>query len=331
MPLFPYLPLSGGRLYGTLSFNELVGINIGEIAGNRPDNIYLVTLMEIGANLRINADSIRTLVGNLALGAGGGTSWQVQSAGGHLTPDLNGLRDIGLTGIRTREIFASDGVRIGTGGGSDQLNLQRSGNDGLINSNVATGVLVFRNEAVAAEVQDRIRAYSLASPAATTTRIFSVEHGAGNTEVVGITTAEAIVTGDLVATGGFRRDIGPWVQENVAAAQAAVEIARCAPNNPLSSRWVSRRAGSVTGLSVWFTAALTAGGAAAFSASVRLNGVVVAGSNLNIANPNQKGNRVFAKDLIAFAAGDDLTIEITTSATFAPVTTDVYVDLEVEE
>lgn len=138
------------------------------------------------------------------------------------------------------------------------------------------------------------------------------------------------LSGDVVADGGVRSEVGAWVQENVAAGQAAVEIARYQTNNITSARWVAKRAGSITGLSAWFTAALTAGGATAFTAKVRKNGTVIAAAKLDVASPNQSNQTTFARDTHTFVAGDSLSIEVTTDAAFAPTTTDVYVDLEVE-
>ena len=134
--------------------------------------------------------------------------------------------------------------------------------------------------------------------------------------------------GDVTAVGGFRQNIGGWVQENVAASQAAVPLARFATNNPIS-RWTAPRAGSITAVSVWFSAALTAGGADAFKVDVWKNGVAT-GWTLSVGSGSQSGQATAAKDTITFAAGDTLDVRITTTATFAPTTTDVVVDVEVE-
>lgn len=139
---------------------------------------------------------------------------------------------------------------------------------------------------------------------------------------------KATVTGDLAAAGGFRRNIGPFVRDNVAASLTASRAAVGATAAPQVDIAVPR-AGSVMGISLSSTVA-PAGSTA--SVQVYLNGALLnAGCALNVTVGAALGRAIaFAKDLYPVAAGDRLGIAITTDGSWTATTADVAVDIEVE-
>jgi len=138
------------------------------------------------------------------------------------------------------------------------------------------------------------------------------------------------VTGDVSAAGGFRQNIGPWVQENVAANQAAVAIGRGASAG-VGKTWVAPRAGSLMGLSGFLTTAGAAG--SDMIVSVYKNGALLNALTIltfDFGTTSVKETATFAKDAHTFAAGDEITVRVTTDGAWTAVTADLTVDLEVE-
>lgn len=141
------------------------------------------------------------------------------------------------------------------------------------------------------------------------------------------TNAAFEVNGDIKASGGFRQTIDGWIQDNVAAGQSAVELTR-------DARWVAPRAGSITAISVISTEARTADtctvevykntGLSGAAGSATGLTAVLDGTNTSKKQTTQ------AKDTDTFAAGDELYVVVTTGGSWAPVTADIRVSIEVE-
>lgn len=141
----------------------------------------------------------------------------------------------------------------------------------------------------------------------------------------------ASLGGDLSAVGGFRHVIGTWTRDNVAASLTDSVFNLFTTANTVS-RVNMPRAGSVMAITAWFNAAITAGGATAFVATVWKDGSAIAGCALTIdstGNPT-KASVTFAKDTHTFSANEALEIRVTTSGTYAPATLECDVNVEVE-
>lgn len=144
------------------------------------------------------------------------------------------------------------------------------------------------------------------------------------------TFASAIVgslsTADSNFAGGYRQTVDGWFQDNVAASQAAVAMARSSAPT-FGDKLIVPRAGSVTGVYVKSNAARTAG---TLTVTVYKNGVAVAlTAVLDGTNTTFKFTSS-AKDSLTFAAGDELDLRVTTDAGWLPVTADIRAGLEIE-
>lgn len=134
---------------------------------------------------------------------------------------------------------------------------------------------------------------------------------------------------DVQATGGFRQTIDGFNQDNVAASQTNVELARAV------GRFRAVRAGSVTGVSVTSTEARTAGtctvtvfrntGLAGAAGSTIGLTAVLDGTNTSRAATTQ------AKDTDTLAMGDELYLTVTTDGGWLPVTADIRCVIEIED
>lgn len=138
----------------------------------------------------------------------------------------------------------------------------------------------------------------------------------------------ADIAGDLSAPGGFRKDIGPWVQTNVGASQTDARLGIGA-SGTVHLDLVMPRAGSVMGIMASLTVApagsnpivkVFKNGSALDAACIL---TVAAGSDLDQV-------ALFAKDLYAFAAGDRIGLAITTDGSWSATSSDITVTLEVE-
>jgi len=153
--------------------------------------------------------------------------------------------------------------------------------------------------------------------------------GAGATSVAtgtgGVTT-----TGDLDAAGGFRKTYGPFLQDNVAASQAAVRLALGATGNPQVDL-VASRAGSLVAITASFTVA-PAG--SALIVSVFKNGSLLhATAILTVAPGAPLGYvQLFAKDNVnlLFVAGDRVGVAVTTDGSWTATTSDIAIGVELE-
>jgi hypothetical protein len=140
--------------------------------------------------------------------------------------------------------------------------------------------------------------------------------------------ANATFSGDLDAAGGFRKNFGPFVRDNVAAGltdSVCAVGATAAPQVDL----VCHRAGSLVGISASFTVA-PAG--ANLTVKVFKNGALLnAAAILTVVPGAPLGYAVtFAKDLYTLAAGDRVGIAITTPGGWTATTSDIAVLAEVE-
>ena len=140
----------------------------------------------------------------------------------------------------------------------------------------------------------------------------------------------ATITGDIDAAGGFPLPFGPFVQDNVAANQAAVVVKLGATAAPQVDA-VAWRAGSLRGIVASFTVA-PAG--TDLVVSILKNGVLLhATAILTVAAGAALGRTVtFAKDNadLLFAAGDRIGVTVTTGAGWTATTSDMAVYAIVE-
>jgi hypothetical protein len=116
-----------------------------------------------------------------------------------------------------------------------------------------------------------------------------------------------------------------WAQNEVAASQAAVELSAQVSTN--FDTIAMMRTGSLVGLCYRFSEEITAGTA---SITATINGVATALSAA-VATGNQVGVATALEDEIPYEAGDLVGVIITTSGTFAPVTTDLEVWMQAQE
>jgi len=133
--------------------------------------------------------------------------------------------------------------------------------------------------------------------------------------------------GHVLAAGGYRQTIDGWYQDNVAASQSNVALTR-------SVRFVAPRAGSITAVCVAASEARTAG---TLTITVYKNTGLVsaAGSTIGLTavldgtNTSRKATTQ-AINTDTFVAGDEIYAVITTDGSWAPITSDVRVSIEVE-
>jgi len=120
-----------------------------------------------------------------------------------------------------------------------------------------------------------------------------------------------------------------WAQQNVAASQAGVELAALVSVN--FDRIKMPRAGSIVGLSTKLTEAITDATADSLIVKVTINGVAgtLAVSHSSGTNPTG-GQATQLGGIDVFNAGDELGLQLTTLASFAPTTTDLEGWIEVE-
>lgn len=147
----------------------------------------------------------------------------------------------------------------------------------------------------------------------------------GDAEVQELTAA-----GDIEAAGGFRKNFGPFVRDNVAA---SLTNAACfvGVSGAGQTELVATRAGSLVGISASLSVA-PAG--ASLTVSVFKNGALMhATAILTIPAGAPLGYYVvFAKDTanLTVAAGDRLTAVVTTPAGWTAITSDIAILLEIE-
>lgn len=129
--------------------------------------------------------------------------------------------------------------------------------------------------------------------------------------------------------------MGPWRQANVAASQTTTLATVGGVDSDAPTQMIMPRAGTLKGVLCDLKGTITAGGAAnAMTISVMLNGTAVAALNVLFgsgsgASPNSQVDLVDdANDstrVVAVAKGDKITIQVASSGTLAPTTTDLTV------
>lgn len=142
------------------------------------------------------------------------------------------------------------------------------------------------------------------------------------------------LAGDITAAGGFRQVVSGWTQSDVPANQAATEAVRA------SGRYVATRAGSITGVVATLAAgeARTSGSLTVTvwtatidpATGVRTEAATALSAVIDATNPAQKITTA-SKDTIAFTAGVEIFVKVTTDAGWGPVTADVAVSVELED
>lgn len=128
--------------------------------------------------------------------------------------------------------------------------------------------------------------------------------------------------------------VGPFTQENIVINQTDIALSM---GGIVGGRWIAPRAGSVTGVAMKLTGGRTAGNLTmkVFKSTTSLSGS--AGSELSSAlradifsTNTDQFVATFTPSLYTFAAGDELWLNITTSAGWAPTTSDIRAWLEVQ-
>jgi len=139
----------------------------------------------------------------------------------------------------------------------------------------------------------------------------------------------AIAEADVFAVGGHRQVVGPFCQDNVAAAQAAVALSIGTPAKTQIGHTMTRP-GSLVGASVLSNVA-AAGAIATFT--VTKNGVATALTvTLDAAvSGGLKNFAVAAKDVVTFVAGDVIGVTVTTPGGWSATTADINVEVQFED
>jgi hypothetical protein len=126
--------------------------------------------------------------------------------------------------------------------------------------------------------------------------------------------------------------LGPWRQVNVAASQTTTKATLCGVDADAPTRMIMTRAGTLKGLLVDLVGTITAGGTtAAMTITVLKNGTATAlaatlGSTAGAGPSNQTDLVDDASDstaVIAFAKGDKIEVQVASTGTLAPTTTDL--------
>jgi hypothetical protein len=120
-----------------------------------------------------------------------------------------------------------------------------------------------------------------------------------------------------------------WVQNNVAAGQAAVDLSALLSTSFDDLKMI--RAGSIVGLGTRFSQAITDATANSCIVRVAVNGVAGTLNIVHTSGSNPSGGEATqAAGIDTFVAGDRIGVEITTLGSFTPVTTDVEALLELQ-
>lgn len=142
-------------------------------------------------------------------------------------------------------------------------------------------------------------------------------------------TSDVYSASDCDFAGGYRQVFDVWFQNDVAASQTDVALARVgdAVWAAMDGKLIMPRGGSVTGVCVKSNEACTAG---TLTIEVTKNGTGIGlTAVLDGSNPTFKATTQ-AKDVDTFDAGDQIGVTITTDGSWAPTTADIRVAIEVE-
>lgn len=122
------------------------------------------------------------------------------------------------------------------------------------------------------------------------------------------------------------RTVVSFTQSNVPANQNNVNLQRAGTDSSVI-KFVAPSAGSVVGLSVYSSSAVTAGTAVI---SVLGGSGTAISTTLSASNPTKAYARLF-KAQRTVAAGDEIGVRITTDASWLPITSDIVVDVIIEQ
>jgi hypothetical protein len=130
------------------------------------------------------------------------------------------------------------------------------------------------------------------------------------------------------APGGFRQTLDGWTQDNVAASQTSVVLARwTSVGTGFATQWLAVRDGSVTGIGVKSNGARTAG---TLTVTATINGSATGLTAVLDGTNTTKKSTTQSRGIDNFVAGDVLDIRITTTGAWLPTTADITASLEVE-
>jgi hypothetical protein len=120
-----------------------------------------------------------------------------------------------------------------------------------------------------------------------------------------------------------------WVQNNVAASQAAVNLSALVSTSFDTLKMI--RAGSIVGLSTRLTEAITDATADSLIVKVAINDAAGTLAISHNSGGNASGGEATqAAGIDTFVAGDEIGVELTTLGSFAPTSTDLEAILELE-
>lgn len=120
-----------------------------------------------------------------------------------------------------------------------------------------------------------------------------------------------------------------WVQNNVAASQAAVNLSALVSTSFDTLKMI--RAGSIVGLSTRLTEAITDATADSLIVKVAINDVAGTLAISHNSGGNASGGEATqAAGIDTFVAGDEIGVELTTLGSFAPTSTDLEAVLELQ-
>ncbi len=137
------------------------------------------------------------------------------------------------------------------------------------------------------------------------------------------------VDGSAFAADGHRQIVGPFVQDNVAANQAAVALSIGTPAKTQIGHTMTR-AGSLVGVSVLSNVA-AAGDIATLIVTKNTVATALTVTLDAAVNGGLKNFAVAAKDAVTFVAGDVIGVTITTPAGWSAVTADINVEVQFED
>ncbi|MFN3652598.1 MAG: hypothetical protein ACK47B_23725 [Armatimonadota bacterium] len=166
-----------------------------------------------------------------------------------------------------------------------------------------------------------------ATAAAARTALGAAASGA-NGDITSLTnlTGGAAGSGDLNMGGGYRMLLEGWYADNPLGSSVD-DMNRFGAGAAFPKKALMPRAGSVTAVAVKSNEARTAG---TLTVTVYKNGAATAlTAVLDGTNTTWKVTTA-AKDVLAFAAGDELSVRVDCSPDWAPTTADIRVVLEVE-
>jgi hypothetical protein len=129
--------------------------------------------------------------------------------------------------------------------------------------------------------------------------------------------------GDLRVSGGHRYIIGPYMTENIAA--NATTVLTQSLGGTLPTAWPAMHGGSLTGMAA--AVSVTPAGEA-LVIELAINGTK--SFERTLATGDLKDTWEFPRDTVTFKREDDITVQVTTTASWSATTSDLAVWLEME-